>query len=199
MNSASTRYTKTAVILHGLIALIIFFMFFLGWFMHEIPKDAAKQATFDVFNLGIIHWNVAEAASPRTFYYNLHKSIGITVFGLILFRIFWRIKHTPPAMLTSYKAWERKLATGTHHFLYLLMISMPLTGFIMAINSKYGVMWFGLDLVAGLDNKDARELFKEVHETVGFVFLLTILLHSLGALKHKFIDKDGTMKRMSIR
>lgn len=199
MNSNAARYTKTAVVLHGLVALVVIFMFILGWFMHEIPKDAAKQASFDLFNLGVMHWNAAEPISPRTFYYNLHKSIGVTLFGIILLRIFWRVTHTPPAMLTSYQAWERKLATGTHHFLYLLMIAMPLTGFIMAVNSKYGVVWFGLDFVSGLDNKDARELFKEAHETVGFVFLLTILLHTLGALKHKFIDKDSTMKRMSLR
>jgi len=199
MNQLSIRYTKTAIILHGLIALGIFFMFGLGWYMHEIPKDAAKQMAFDVFDLGIYTWNLTEAVSPRTFYFNLHKSIGITLLALIVFRVFWRITHRPPAMLSSYKAWEKKLATGAHHLLYLLMIAMPLSGLVMAINSKYGVMWFGIDFIGGLDNKNLREVFKEVHETIGAILLLIIIIHIVGALKHKLIDKDDTMKRMSLK
>ncbi|MDP1660101.1 MAG: cytochrome b [Methylotenera sp.] len=199
MNHSSTRYTKTAIVLHGLIAIGVFAMFILGWFMHEIPKDAAKQTGFDLFNLGIYTWQLAEAVSPRTFYYNLHKSIGVTLLALIAFRVLWRITHRPPAMLVSYKAWERKLATGTHHLLYLLMVAMPISGLIMAINSKYGVMWFGIDFISGLDNKDLRELFKEVHEIVGTAFLILIILHIAGALKHKLIDKDDTMKRISLK
>lgn len=199
MNHASARYTKVAIILHTLIALGIFAMFALGWYMSEIPKDAAKQAGFDLFDLGIYTWQLAEEASPRTFYFNLHKSIGITLLALIAFRVFWRITHRPPAMLSSYKAWERKLATGTHHLLYLLMVAMPITGVLMALYSKYGLMWFGIDVFGGLDNKDLRELFKEVHESVGVILIIVIILHTLGALKHKIIDKDDTLKRMSLR
>ena len=199
MNQASTRYTKVAVILHGLIALGIFAMFALGWYMSEIPKEAAKQTAFDLFDLGIYTWQLAEEASPRTFYFNLHKSIGVTILALIAFRIFWRITHRPPAMLASYKPWERKLATGTHHMLYLLMVAMPVAGVLMALYSKYGLMWFGIDVFGGLDNKDLRDLFKEVHETIGVILLIAIILHAVGALKHKFIDKDETMKRMSLK
>jgi len=199
MNQASTRYTKVAVILHGLIALGIFALFALGWYMSEIPKDAAKQAAFDLFDLGIYTWPLAEEASPRTFYFNLHKSVGVTLLALVVLRILWRITHQPPAPLASYKAWEKKLATGTHHMLYLLMVAMPVTGLIMALYSKYGLMWFGIDLFGGLDNKDIRELFKEVHESVGVILLVAITLHVVGALKHKFIDKDDTMKRMSLK
>ena len=199
MNHNSTRYTKTAIVLHGLVALGIFVMFALGWYMSEIPKDAAKQTAFDLFDLGVYTWQLSEAASPRTFYFNLHKSIGITLLALITLRVLWRITHRPPAMLASYKAWERKLATGTHHLLYLLMIAMPVSGLIMAINSKYGVMWFGIDFIGGLDNKNLRELFHEVHEIVGLVFVVFIILHIAGALKHKFIDKDDTLKRMSLK
>jgi cytochrome b561 len=199
MNQPSARYTKTAIILHWLIALGIFGMFALGWYMSELPKEAPKQMAFDLFDLGIYTWQLAEEASPRTFYYNLHKSIGVTILALIAIRVLWRITHRVPALLTSYKAWEKKLATGTHHLLYLLMVAMPLSGLIMAINSKYGVKWFGLDFIAGLDNKAGRELFKEVHEVVGAVLLIIVIVHILGALKHKFIDKDDTMKRMSLK
>ncbi len=199
MNQASTRYTKTAVILHWLIALGIFAMFALGWYMSELPKDAPKQIAYDLFDWGIYTWQLAEEASPRTFYFNLHKSIGVTLLGLIIIRVLWRITHRPPALLSSYKAWERKLATGTHHVLYLLMIAMPVSGLIMAVSSKYGVKWFGIDFIGGLDNTPLREAFKEVHEMIGAIILLVLILHILGALKHKLIDKDGTMERMSLK
>ena len=199
MNHPSTRYTKTAIVLHGLIALGIFAMFALGWYMSELPKEGPKQIAFDLFDLGIYTWQLAEAGSPRTFYFNLHKSIGVTLLALIAFRVLWRITHRPPAMLASYKAWERKLATGTHHLLYLLMVAVPASGLIMATYSKYGVKWFGINFIAGLDNKNMRELFQEVHEIVGFILFALIILHIVGALKHKFIDKDETMKRISLR
>lgn len=199
MNQASTRYTKTAIVLHWLIALGIFAMFALGWYMSELPKEAPKQIAYDLFDWGIYTWQLSEEASPRTFYFNLHKSIGVTIFALIIIRILWRITHRPPTLLASYKAWERKLATGTHHLLYLLMVALPLSGLIMAVSSKYGVKWFGIDFIGGLDNTPLREAFKEVHEVVGVVILLVLILHILGALKHKFIDKDTTMNRMSLK
>ena len=199
MNQPSSRYTKTAVVLHWLIGLFLVVMFVLGWFMADLPKDAPKQSAYDFLDLGIYTWQLAEAVSPRTFYFNLHKSLGLTIFALIAIRILWRITHKPPAPLASYKAIERKIATGTHHLLYLLMVAIPLTGLIMGIYSKYGVMWFGIDLIPGLDNKGIREIFEEIHEIVGIVLLVLVALHVVGALKHKIIDKDDTMKRMTLK
>ena len=193
-----TRYTKTAVVLHWLIAIGIFAMFAFGWYMSDLPKEAPKQMAYDLFDWSIITINLAEEASPRTFYFNLHKSIGVTILALIVFRLFWRIKHKAPAMLSSYQAWERKLAIGAHHLLYLLMLAVPITGVIMAAASKYGLKWFGVDLIVGLDNKGLREVFEEAHEIVGILMLVVLALHIAGALKHHFIDKDDTIKRMSL-
>jgi cytochrome b561 len=194
----NTRYTKTAVLLHWLIAICIFGMFALGWYMSDLPKEAPKQMAYDLFDWGIYTWQLSEEVSPRTFYFNLHKSLGVTIFALIIIRILWKVSHKPPAMLASYKAWERKLATGAHHLLYLLMVALPLSGIIMATYSKYGIKWFGLEFIKGLDNTPMRELFKEMHEIVGVIILVVIIVHILGALKHKFIDKDETLKRMSL-
>ncbi len=199
MKQTPTRYTKTAIVLHWLIAIFIALMFVLGWYMAELPKEAPKQMAYDLFDLGIYTWQVAEEVSPRTFYFNLHKSLGLTVLALIVFRILWRITHTPPAALSSYKAIEKKVATATHHSLYLLMLAVPVTGLTMAINSKYGVKWFEIDVIAGLDNKPVRDFFECTHEFVGIVLLVLIGIHLLGALKHKFIDKDDTMSRMSLK
>ncbi len=192
----SKRYTKIAIILHWLIALGIFGMFAFGWYMTGLPKEAPAQMSYDLFDWGIYTWQLTEESSPRAFYFNLHKSIGITLLALIFIRIIWRITHKPPALLTSYKAWERKLSTSAHHLLYVLMFLVPISGLIMSAASKYGVKWFGLDFIAGLDNKPLREIFHETHEIAGLVLLAIIILHITGALKHKFIDKDETMQRM---
>ena len=196
MNQSNTRYTKTAKVLHWLIAIAIFGMFALGWYMSDLPKEGPKQMAYDLFDWGVYTWNLSEEASPRTFYFNLHKSIGVTILALIVIRIFWRLSHKAPAMLASYKAWETKLASGVHRLLYVLMVALPLSGLVMAVASKYGVKWFGLEFIGGLDNTPLREAFKEAHEIIGVVILLIIIVHILGALKHKFIDKDETLNRM---
>jgi cytochrome b561 len=197
MVTRTKQYTKIAVALHWLIGLGIVFMLGLGWYMCDLPKDGAKTAVFNLFDLGFYNLQLSEPVSPRTFYFDLHKSVGVTVFALIFLRILWRITHQPPALLESYKRWEKTLAHATHHTLYLLMIAMPLSGIIMAAYSKYGVKWFGLRLIAGLDNNAKREIFVEIHEFLALVFAAIIVLHVLGALKHKFIDKDETLKRIS--
>lgn len=197
MSKATSHYTKTAIVLHWLIAFGIFAMFGIGWFMSDLPKEAPKAMAYDLFDLGIYTWQLSEAVSPRTFYFNLHKSIGVTLLLLIAVRLYWRITHEPPALLASLKAWEKKLATAAHHLLYLFMIATPVSGLIMATYSKYGVKWFGIPLIPGLDDKAIRETFLEVHEIVGIILLAVIILHVAGALKHKFIDKDETLKRMS--
>jgi cytochrome b561 len=191
MNQPATRYTKTAKVLHWLIAIGIFVMFGIGWFMADLPKDVPKQTTFDIFDLGIFTWQASEEISPRTLYFNLHKSIGVTIFALVLVRILWRFTHKPPAILATYKTWERKLASGAHH-----LLALPVSGVLMAINSKYGIKWFGMDFLGGTDNKPMRDLFKETHEIIGIIILLVIILHIVGALKHKLIDKDETLNRM---
>jgi len=192
----SKRYTNTAVLLHWLIGIAIIFMLALGIFMTDIPKEAPKQSSFDLFNLGIYTWEVAKEESPRSFYFNFHKSLGVTIFVLVLFRIFWRFTHKPPALLTTMKPWEKRLATAAHHGLYLLMFLIPLTGIIMSIGSKYGIKWFGIKIIPGIDNEVMRELFYEFHEIFGQLLLLILIFHILGALKHAIIDKDGTLRRM---
>jgi|TARA_B110000483_G_scaffold25185_2_gene29895 cytochrome b561 len=191
-----SQYNNISIFLHWLIAVGIVFMFILGWFMDTVPKDAAKSSTFDLFNMGLYVWELSKEVSPRSFYFNLHKSVGISLFALIILRILWRLTHKPPALLDSMKTWEKKLATGAHHGLYFLMVATPLAGIIMSISSKYGIHWFGIKLVGGIDNKASRELFYEFHEIFGLLILLILFFHIAGAFKHALVDKDGTLRRM---
>jgi cytochrome b561 len=193
----NNQYTKTAILLHWLIGIAILAMFGLGWYMADLPKEAPKAMSFDLFDLGIYQWQLSEEVSPRTFYFNLHKSVGVTLLGLIVLRLFWRITHRPPALLDSLTALEKKVATAGHHMLYLLMFLVPISGVLMTLYSKFGLKWFGHDVFGGLDNPGLRDVFKEAHELIGVVMITVIGIHVLGAIKHKFINKDGTMDRMS--
>jgi len=192
----NTKYTNVAIVLHWLIGIAILFMFVLGWFMTELPKETPKTTSFDIFNLGLITWGVEEEQSQRSFYFNLHKSVGLSLLMLIGLRMYWRFTHRPPAFLNSMKLWEKRLAKATHHSLYLLMFLIPLSGIIMSAGSKYGIKWFGIKVIPGFDDKAIRELFYEFHEIFGLLLLLILILHILGAVKHSIVDKDGTLRRM---
>lgn len=199
MNNTVQRYTKTAIILHWLIGLLIVAMLALGLWMSELPKDGPKIAAFDLFDLGIYTVNLAEPVSVRTFYFNLHKSIGLTLFMLILLRVVWRFTHRPPELPATMKAWEKQLSHATHHSLYLLMLVIPLSGLLMSLFSKYGIRWFGDLVIHGTDNPALRNFFKESHEVFAWVLITVLVLHIAAAIKHKLIDKDDIMKRMSLR
>ena len=192
----NTKYTNVAIALHWLIGIVILFMFVLGWFMTELPKETPKTTSFDIFNIGLITWEVEEEQSQRSFYFNLHKSVGLSLLMLIVLRMYWRFTHRPPAFLSSMKLWEKRLAKATHHSLYLLMFLIPLSGIIMSAGSKYGIKWFGIKVIPGFDDKSIRELFYEFHEIFGLLLLLILILHILGAVKHSIVDKDGTLRRM---
>lgn len=197
--NTTQRYTKVAIILHWLVGLVILVMFALGIWMSDLPKDALKVETLDLFEWGVYTFSLAEPVTPRAFYFNLHKSIGVTLLALIAFRVYWRITHVPPGFPATMQSWEKKVATAAHNFLYVLMVAMPVSGLLMAINSKYGIAWFGLPLVGGLDNAGMREAFKEVHEMTGLVLLFLIVVHIIAAIKHKIVDKDEIMARISLR
>ena len=192
----NTKYTNVAIALHWLIGITILFMFVLGWFMTELPKETPKTTSFDIFNAGLITWEVEEEQSQRSFYFNLHKSVGLSLLMLIVLRMYWRFTHRPPAFLNSMMLWEKRLAKATHHSLYLLMFLIPLSGIIMSAGSKYGIKWFGIKVIPGFDDKAIRELFYEFHEIFGLLLLLILILHILGAIKHSIVDKDGTLRRM---
>lgn len=198
MNQAVTRYTKTAIILHWLIGFLLIAMLAFGIWMGELPKEA-KVESIDLFNWSLYTVVFSEPTSLRTFYFNLHKSMGVTLLVLIMFRVYWRLTHLAPDYPATLKDWEKKLADIVQKAMYTLMVAMPVSGVLMATYSKYGIKWFGLALIEGRDNPGLRDLFKEAHEIIGMTLLALIFLHIAAAIKHKLIDKDDVMRRMTLR
>ena len=122
----SERYTTIAIILHWLIALLVVVQFGLGWGMQEIAK---------------------KPPGPRAEAFNLHKSLGLTIFALMALRVSWRLRHPPPA-LPPMPRWQARLAKSTHVLLYAALVAMPVVGYLGSVYSGYPVKFFGIALPA---------------------------------------------------
>ena len=171
-------YTRTAVILHWLIALCIIAQIALGLWMIGIPKDPP----------GIRAW-----------WFNIHKSIGLTLGLLILVRVGWRFAHRAPPLPATLPLWERIAATANHHLLYVCMVLMPVSGYLGSSFTKYPIVYFGTRLPHwGWDAPELKELCSTVHLTTVTILIGLIALHIAAALKHRFVDRDGIMQRMSL-
>lgn len=167
-------YTRTAIALHWLIAALILVAFPLGVYMHELPLSPRKLQL-----------------------YSYHKWLGITVLLAATVRLLWRIGHRPPAPLPGPR-WQVAAAHAVHHLLYLLIVAVPLSGWLMSSALGFPVVWFGVlplpDLVA--KDKELGEALKIVHQGLNFSLLALVVVHVAAALKHHFFDRDATLVRM---
>jgi len=175
-NIGVRRYDKVAITLHWLVAVGVFVMIGLGWYMTDIPKGTPARA----------------------FFYNLHKSIGVTLAIIVLIRILWRWSHRPPALPMGTARWVVNASRLSHSLLYTLLVLMPVAGFTASNFSKYGVTYFGLFKIGPLfaENKSLYELFQGIHHAASEVLVVVICIHIAGALKHLLLDRDGVFFRM---
>jgi cytochrome b561 len=184
MDTASqteARYSRGAVILHWLIAVLIVINFAAAWVSEDMPKEQAAQIMGN------------------------HKAFGVTILLLTVVRVVWRLMHRAPPLADTLAAWEVALSKVTHVLFYVLMLGMPLSGWAMhsAYSGGKPVSLFGIANWPGLPfaaNKDLAHSFGEGHELMGYAMLVLLALHVAGALKHRIIDKDrNALKRMSLR
>lgn len=168
------RYSRTAIVLHWLIALMIFTSFPLGVYMVELPLSPRKLQL-----------------------YSYHKWLGITILTLVLVRIGWRLAHRPPPM-PAMPRWQALAAHGIHGLLYLLMVAVPLSGWLMSSALGFQVVWFGVLPLPDLVGKDKAlgELLKAVHLTLNVSLLTLVVVHLGAALQHQFLLRDGLLQRM---
>lgn len=175
-NGATTtwRYSPVAIVLHWTIAVLIIGMITLGLYMMTVEHQPEGRWWFD-----------------------LHKSVGLTVAGLIVLRILWRASHRSQPLPASVPAWQARLATLLHWLLYAAMIVMPLTGYLGASHAKHPPRFFGLDTPTwATPNHDVAEQFFSIHAITAWVLIVLISLHILAGIKHLLVDKDGVFQRM---
>jgi cytochrome b561 len=167
------RYSLVARTLHWIMAVLILFNLWLGIAHDSLPRE----------------WQVMP----------LHKSVGLTVLGLAILRLIWRLTHRPTPLPGQLPVWERAAAKVTHYSFYAFMLLVPLTGWIMTSAGNRPLDWFFLfdvpkfavakgDAIVGLSG--------EAHEIIGYLWMALILLHIVAALRHHFILKDDVLRRM---
>ncbi|AUX93050.1 cytochrome b [Mixta gaviniae] len=170
------EYGHIAVSLHWLVALAVYGMFALGLWM---------------VTLG--YYDTWYHKAPE-----LHKSVGMVLFAVMILRVIWRFISPPPTPLASYSPLVRYSATAAHLLLYLLLFAIFITGYLISTGEGQPIDIFGLLSAPAVINADATQidLAGDIHLWLAWSVVILSLLHGLAALKHHFIDRDITLKRM---
>ena len=171
----TTPYHPLARGLHWLMALLIAGLLVLGHYMSELPLSPEKLQ-----------------------YFSWHKWTGVTVFALLWVRLAWRLVHRPPALSDTLSPLQQRLAHTGHGALYLLMLAMPLSGWLMSSAKGFNTTFFGLFDLPNLIERDKAlaASLKSVHGTLANLLMVLVVAHIGAALKHQLIDKDNLMARM---
>jgi cytochrome b561 len=147
----------------------------------------------------IVNWRIAEAYSnaeldaDKAFHITNHKALGITILVLTLGRLAWRLTHKAPA------GWEKFLARTVHTLFYVLLIGLPIGGWLAGSFAGFPVDMLGMFTIPILPVEQNFDMAKTIigfHSQGGDALLILIGLHILGGLKHTFIDKNGGVFRM---
>ncbi|MBX3698138.1 MAG: cytochrome b [Dokdonella sp.] len=174
LKNTENRWGGMAQSLHWLMALGILGNGILGLIMDEMPRGMAKLNTFAI-----------------------HKSIGLTVLALLILRVSWRLfDRAPPD--EPMPRWQRFAAHATHGVLYLLMLAIPLSGWIYNSLHGYPLQWFKwFNLPALMEKNEAlSDLAGETHEALFWVLVAVLVAHVGGALVHHWFERDNTLLRM---
>jgi len=145
--------------------------------------------------LGILH----DPLGPVFPAMPIHKSIGLLVLALSLFRLFWRVSHPAPPLPDHMSKIEAIAAHGLHWIFYALMIILPMTGWIFSSAGKYPLTFFGLFDVPKFDVAKGSALAEGAHNAhvvLGYIWVALLVGHVGAALRHQFVLKDGIMGRM---
>ena len=170
------HWGATSQLLHWTIAVLILSIGAVGLVMGELPR------------------------SPKWFWvYTLHKSLGLTVLALVLVRIAWRLYAGAPPPVEGTPRWQARLASLTHGAIYVLILAMPLSGWLY--DSASGLRpfrWFGLAEVPKLSppHEALADAMHETHELLFWVLIALVIGHAGAALYHHFVRRDATLARM---
>ncbi len=165
------RYNAVSQALHWLTAVLVIALLAIGFFIDSFGQ----------------HRGTAIA---------LHQSLGITVLGVVMLRLLWRVRHKAPPLLLP--AAQRLVASMSHTTLYVLLLVMPLLGWGMGAAFGKSVQWFNLVPLPtfATPNRALGVLCKHWHATLAWALLALIVLHTLAALYHHFICRDNVLRRM---
>jgi cytochrome b561 len=161
----------------------------LHWFM--LALLAAVYACIELR----VYW--PKGSDPRELLKTWHFMLGLSVFALVWLRLVARFRGGTPPIVPAPPAWQDTVGRAMHGALYLLMIAMPLGGWLILSASGKPIPFFGLELPALVaENKALADQVKEIHEIGGTVGYWLIGLHAAAALFHHYVQRDNTLRRM---
>ena len=176
MINTDHHYGWITITLHWLVALLIFGLFGLGYWMVELG-----------------YYDPWYKQGP-----DIHRSIGIILFALMVFRLFWKTIQTKPKPLDSHNKLERVAGSLTHRLLYLLVFVIMISGYLISTADGRAIEVFQLVSVPSMGElfSNQEDIAGLVHQYLAYAMITLVLVHALAALKHHFIDKDKTLTRM---
>ena len=191
LGNTSQNYGMISKTQHWLMALLVLTIIPLGIAAHNM----AHQLEAGGLTPGAVDAHLARTA----FLFSLHKTLGVLIFFLAIVRIAWMVSQPKPALLNADRRLEALLAETVHWLLYGSLVLVPLTGWVhhSATTGFAPIRWpFGQSLPFVPKNAELADLFASLHIVFERVLVLAILLHVAGALKHHFLDRDMTLRRM---
>ncbi|OBT09389.1 cytochrome b [Vibrio sp. UCD-FRSSP16_10] len=168
-------YNLTARTIHWLSALTIVALFALGWWM-----------------VGLNYYSQWYQTAPF-----VHKSVGMILFGVTVYRLFWKHYQGSPKIEGS--AFEIKMAKSAHHLMYVLLLALFVSGYLISTEDGRGISVFGWFEVPALGKlfEGQADLAGTVHYYLACTLIGLAAIHALAALKHHFIEKDNTLRKMT--
>jgi len=175
LQNSPERYGAVSLLLHWGVALAVFGLFALGLWM-----------------VSLNYYHPWRQTAP-----DLHKSIGITLFAIMLLRVLWRFLSPPPPAPSNH-GWMIRTATKLGHLtIYLLLFAVMISGYLISTAEGDGILVFGTFKVPALIELSGQaELAGNIHLYLAITLVVIAVLHALMALKHHFIDRDTTLTRM---
>jgi cytochrome b561 len=170
------HYGSVAKLFHWIMAILMILLFVIGYVMTNIPKSMLRHSLYD-----------------------FHKATGLVVFSLFFLRLTWRFINIQPKLPTLVPTLVKWMAKSNSIILYLLMMTMPISGFLISTLGGHEVTFYYLFTINPLSsNQAASHLFSNIHLLLGYVLIVAFLLHVIGVLYHHFIVKDNVLRRMLI-
>ena len=169
------RYTAVAISLHWLVFALVLAAWSLGLYMVDLPLSPQKLK-----------------------YFSWHKWIGVTIFLFATARLAGRFVHPAPPLPLSVPAWQRSAAYVSYALLYVLILAIPISGWLFSSASGVPVVYFGeLPLPNPVEkDKELAEFLKQIHIFLNWTLFVIVCVHVLAALKHHIVDRDDVLARM---
>lgn len=168
-----TKYSNVAVIFHWLTVFLLLALFVIGWYMTDL--EGAKKG----------------------FYYGLHKSLGLSIYGLVLFRLLWRVNNTPPPLPKGFSSFHEAASRSVHRLFYFFLLLMPIVGYLSSSFSGYKTSWFGVALFHwGWKHEKLNTFFSQIHVLFGYILIFLIALHLAAVIFHMFSKNINLLPRI---